>query len=350
MSILHALFGDGKKSKRDDEAYYDEDDSLQRYDSNLITKSMKYGSEAALHEYEFVTEQNQRIFNAGDICYLVDAHWLSKWLSFVSPPDPNTPSHDKHRTPHRPGRITNHVLLNQFGQFNGDLQLKTDYRPVNGFVWKYLFARYGGGPVVLFYIPVGCKEKHYKNGSWIKTVLPFLPDITFVIHPCENPERKPYVNLTEMVLERNKLLEAIEREKVGDVECVNRACNNNATASIFETDTEKNALTEKAGELKAEMNEELTSSIALDMISAAQSKQALDDAAALEEEIQQEKAASIMESVALAMLASQDMKDIANMIPSADDSPEIMEVSRDRGKYTLDLCILCVYPYVFYPI
>ena len=196
MSILNAFFGDGKKVKRNDEGYYDEDDSLQRYDSNLITKSMKYGTDAVNHEYEFVTEQNQRISNGGDICYLVDADWLNNWLSFTSPIDEEESTTNKHKAPKRPGRITNHVLIDQFGQFNSDMQLKIDYRPVNGFVWKYLFARYGGGPVVLFYIPMGCKDKHYKNGNWIKTVLPLLPEVTFVIHPNDKPDKKPYVNLT----------------------------------------------------------------------------------------------------------------------------------------------------------
>ena len=41
---------------------------------------------------------------------------------------------------------------------------------MNKVVWEYLFQAYGGGPVLMIYIPIGLEEKKYANGSWIKVV------------------------------------------------------------------------------------------------------------------------------------------------------------------------------------
>ena len=103
--------------------------------------------------------------------------------------------------------------------------------------------------------------------------------------------------------------------------------NLNALSVLFDNDVENKALTNQANELKSEITQELTSSIALELASAMQSKKSLDAAVGLEEELHKEKVHEIMESIAKTMFAGTKMKGLLELIPLAQDSPEIMEVS-----------------------
>jgi hypothetical protein len=88
-------------------------------------------------ELAFVSGQDQKRFNIGDECYLIQAEWLQQWLDFAT--GKSFP----------PGSISNKSLLNGVGDStNPSLIPKRDYRPVSKLVWEYLFKLYGGGPVV----------------------------------------------------------------------------------------------------------------------------------------------------------------------------------------------------------
>ncbi len=90
-------------------------------------------------ELVFVSSQDTKQFKPEDECYILSAKWLSRWLEFAMKKNKDGP-----------GLITNNFLLNVDDKILPDIKPKDDYRPVNKFVWEYLFKLYGGGPVITF--------------------------------------------------------------------------------------------------------------------------------------------------------------------------------------------------------
>ena len=67
---------------------------------------------------------------------MICTHWLDTWKDFVrglrGPPD----------------LITNHRLMDASGSPLPDKEPLKDFRGLNFVVWRYLHARYGGGPEI----------------------------------------------------------------------------------------------------------------------------------------------------------------------------------------------------------
>ncbi|CAE7563554.1 USP20 [Symbiodinium necroappetens] len=84
-------------------------------------------------EYEFVKLHDTK---TSEVWYVTCAHWLDTWKDFVrglrGPPD----------------RITNHHLMDASGSPLPDKEPFKDFRGINFVVWRYLHARYGGGPEI----------------------------------------------------------------------------------------------------------------------------------------------------------------------------------------------------------
>ena len=59
------------KKKRDDESYYDYDDSLIRFENPL--------KHDGPNELAFVASQESRVVGPGDVMYIIDSSWLEQW-------------------------------------------------------------------------------------------------------------------------------------------------------------------------------------------------------------------------------------------------------------------------------
>jgi hypothetical protein len=138
-------------------------------DGNLIV--LKHNSKHdGKKEYTFVSAHDGYL-NAGDECYLIHAQWIESWTSFVQ------------AVAKAPGPITNHLLCDITPLHPGKkddknaevvafikrgLLPKTDFRPIKKIVWEYFFKLYGGGPVMVLFVPNDMTPKQYQNGSWVK--------------------------------------------------------------------------------------------------------------------------------------------------------------------------------------
>lgn len=93
-------------------------------------------------EYSFVTSHDKSSFEAGEECYLIHSEWLSSWLRFAS---------EENDDPFPKVPISNERLMQADGKsILRSIAPKKDFRPVSKAVWEYLFAQYGGGPVISF--------------------------------------------------------------------------------------------------------------------------------------------------------------------------------------------------------
>lgn len=134
-------------------AYYEPDGNLITYKSNK-----KHNGKA---EFLFVSSHDGG-FKAGDECYLIHSPWMDHWVNFI-------------QAAHAPpGFISNSQLCDITGEepeivirMKKGMKPKSDFRPINKVVWRYLFELYGGGPVLFLYVPSGLPEKSYNSGSWV---------------------------------------------------------------------------------------------------------------------------------------------------------------------------------------
>jgi len=81
-------------------------------------------------------------FHPGEICYLIDSKWLTKWYIYC----------DNRKKSDNPGKITNDRLIDsKIGLLHHYVQMRVDCRTVKRSVWVYLFELYGlYGPVLYF--------------------------------------------------------------------------------------------------------------------------------------------------------------------------------------------------------
>lgn len=254
------------QKKRLDECYYDADDSLIRFEN-----PQKHDR---AQEFSFVNSQDLRVTYPGDVVYIIENHWLEKWITFCNMED--TP--DNNINKYHPGKINNSGLIDIYGRFNEHLIVKEDYRPINSYIWQFLFTKYGGGPVILFYVPKDCTEKQYKKGSWIKTIINIIPEIITVVYPTSDPIKKEYINLTELVIERNKMLEQLEIEKEENKKQLE------AQKLIKDLEEEQLQLNNKSNELQLEINNETTNIIANELFLSNEIHKELDHAKEIEQE------------------------------------------------------------------
>lgn len=82
-------------------------------------------------------------FHPNEICCVIDARWLGKWLDYCS-------ATNNHKKPRFPGKITNDRLVDQRTMdLYHYLEAKKDFRTVKVAVWRYLFQIYGvDGPII----------------------------------------------------------------------------------------------------------------------------------------------------------------------------------------------------------
>ena len=92
-------------------------------------------------ELSFLNKESS-VYDPKEECYIIDAHWLDKWLEFCN----------KKQIKVVPGAISNHALLDlESGSFKISLRLRDDFRIIKKSAWVYLYKLYGGGPVIYFH-------------------------------------------------------------------------------------------------------------------------------------------------------------------------------------------------------
>ena len=135
-------------------AYYGPDGNLLTYKMNSKHDGKK--------EFQFVSSHDG-VLLPGEECYLIHSKWLDSWLSYVQ------------ATSRLPGFISNRELVNISGvepnivvSMKRDIKVKIDFRPIKKVVWQYLFGLYGGGPILVLFVPFDCTDKQYQSGTWVK--------------------------------------------------------------------------------------------------------------------------------------------------------------------------------------
>ncbi|OQR83664.1 hypothetical protein ACHHYP_14418 [Achlya hypogyna] len=118
---------------------------------------------------ELVAVRNchQSLPQPGETWFVVDAHWVEAWLTFVA----------SKKTP--PGPISNGALLDTSGtQVRANLELKSDARLIDPASWRLYHGWYGGGPVVTVSVPTDCRHV----GRWMTKL--HLPSVARVQTPA----------------------------------------------------------------------------------------------------------------------------------------------------------------------
>jgi hypothetical protein len=130
---------------------------------------------SARREYQYVSSQDAKRFQADDDCYLLCISWHKAWLNYALK-----------RTKVVPRMIENYTLLDgKREQLRTNVMPKKDFRPINKAVWEYLFHQYGGGPVITFKVPGGFTEEDYLKGWWMRKVV--FEQVVIIIHPGPSP-------------------------------------------------------------------------------------------------------------------------------------------------------------------
>jgi len=269
--MFNSIFG--SKKKRTDECYYDVDDAVIRFENPI-----KHDGPS---EYQFVSSQDGRVMAAGDVMYIIDAEWLQKWSEFCAQEPVGSPPKLKL---HHPGRITNNRLVSEIAvsaaandgqsehKFRDDLVLKEHFRPVHRYIWQFLFQKYGGGPVITFFIPEGCTDKQYRKGTWVKTVASVIPAIVNIIPTSHVPKKRASVNLTEPILEGQRRWAEAE---AADAEIERQQAE---VAKVQALELKKLRLESEAMQLQQDIENDQASIVLQSMVASGKINQVLDQA------------------------------------------------------------------------
>merc|ERR1719174_2362580 len=98
---------------------------------------MKITQEQKRAELDYVKNNDTKIFEPGELVYIVSAQWINNWKKFVQ----------SDTAPH-PGQVDNNVLLDADGRAIRGLFRGNDYRGVNEKIWGHWVKTYGGGPEI----------------------------------------------------------------------------------------------------------------------------------------------------------------------------------------------------------
>lgn len=128
----------------------------------------------AYEELAFVSQHDTKVTNPGDEVYIVCTEWMIQWKQFVG---------GNEQYCHFHSQINNESLVDPFNEFKmrSNAKFKEEYRVVAKELWEYYFELYGGGPVLLFYVPSGLHSEAYTTASWLKDF--DIPEIVTVVIP-----------------------------------------------------------------------------------------------------------------------------------------------------------------------
>jgi hypothetical protein len=277
-------------------------------DGNLII--VKSQRQAAKAQYSFVSAHDGYV-NSGDECYLINAEWIENWTSFVTATSKN------------PGVIDNHKLCDISGKdesltatMKSGLLPKTDFRPINKTMWEYFYGLYGGGPVLVLFVPENMTPKQYQNGSWVKhcdiaalvtVIIPSLKPKQFVRKVKPTNQEEIAQQNTNMIA--NNMLHDLGKSKMASAKKLDGEINQSNAESIamhMNRDLGKKKM-EEARKMDAEVNAG-NAEIAASLFAGEMANKALREAKQKEEE--QNKAA--MEAAANIMgaaISSQKLRE-----------------------------------------
>jgi hypothetical protein len=138
----------------------------------------------AAAEWKFVSDNDAPVVGGGEEYYLINSLWLTSWANFAAPPVDVTAGAPAPAPPaafYDP--IDNNPLIDVNNEYalRRNAKFKKEYRAISKAVWDFLFSLYGGGPVLLFYVPSGFSPEAYKTGAWMKSTN--ITSIVKVLYP-----------------------------------------------------------------------------------------------------------------------------------------------------------------------
>jgi hypothetical protein len=157
-------------------------------------------------------------------------------------------------------------------KFKQGLVRKEHFRLVGRFVWQFFFQKYGGGPVIVFFIPSGCTEKQYRKGSWVKTVDSVIPAIVNIIPTSHTPKKRASINLTEPILEGQR--------RWAEAEAADTAAQKSQqeVIRVLELEAQQRRITAESAQLQEDVEKQQASVVLQSLFNSSQISQTIEQA------------------------------------------------------------------------